>query len=75
MIDRHIHDYVYVDSLNEIKYLSFASLNKLLTSLTKGEPYKIYNFNTRTREKINFERVFIKILQSSLISDISNYLI
>jgi len=61
MIDRQI-DYKYSSpSLNEIKYLSFPSLFKLMESIPK-DYYDLYNQKTQTRERLRFDRILVKIL-------------
>jgi hypothetical protein len=78
MIDRQI-DNIYKmshsNSLNEIKYLSFPSLFKLIDSLSKEGSYNVYNQSTKRRERVSFERILIIILKSQLIDDINHILV
>jgi hypothetical protein len=77
MIDRQIytHRMPHSHSLNEIKYLSFPSLFKLIDSLSKEGSYNVYNQSTNRRERVSFERILIKILNSQLIDDINHILV
>jgi hypothetical protein len=53
--------------LNEIKYLSFASLHKLVEG---GDKYAIYNFKTKTREPLYYQEIFKALLQTDIIKEI-----
>ncbi len=59
------------DSLNEIKYISFPRLNNINRSIGNCY-YDIYNSYTKKRERIEFDRIFLKILNSSLNANISD---
>ncbi len=51
--------------LNEIRYLSFASLNKILASVPSGY-YKIFDFTSNNRESLEFQSLFLKLITTSL---------
>lgn len=61
LTERYINKRIHVDSLNEIKYLSFPSIEKIFSSIHSGQ-YELYNHTTRRRETIKFDGLFIKIL-------------
>ena len=73
MKERYIdnHRKMPPDSLNEIKFLSFPRLNNINRRISSGT-YDIYNSNTKNRETIEIERIFLKILTSSLNENISH---
>jgi hypothetical protein len=61
LTERYINKRIYVDSLNEIKYLGFPSIEKIFSSIHTGS-YNLYNHTTRKREIIKLDGLFIKIL-------------
>jgi hypothetical protein len=72
LTERHIEKRIYIDSLNEIKYLGFPSIEKIFSSIHIGS-YNLYNHKQHRRDTIKFDRLFIKILTILLISDIKSY--
>ncbi len=59
--------------LNEIKYLSFASLGKIAVAARTTGVYDIYNFVNGRRETLQFQNFFKKILTTDIIDDILRY--
>jgi hypothetical protein len=51
--------------LNEIRYLSFASLDKILASIS-SKNYNMFNFTNNKRESLDFQDLFLKLLTTSL---------
>jgi hypothetical protein len=51
--------------LNEIRYLSFASLDKILDSISSRH-YNMFNFTNNKRETLEFQDLFLKLLTTSL---------
>ncbi len=58
--------------LDEVKYLSFVSLNKLILSIPSGS-YNIFNFNKHRRENLRMQGFLIKLLSKDLIRFINRY--
>ncbi len=58
--------------LNEIKYLSFTSLSKLLASVPSGR-YNLWNFNKNRRENIIIKDLLQRILNKDLLRYIAGY--
>ncbi len=58
-----------IDTLTEIKYLSFASLNKLLDSIPSHN-YNIFNFTNNRRERLEHQEFFNKHLQNDIYREI-----
>jgi hypothetical protein len=58
--------------LNEIKYLSFASLSKLIASAPSGR-YDLFNFTKNRLENLKINRLLIKLLGKDIIRFISTY--
>jgi hypothetical protein len=67
MINRQITTRRRITGLDEIKYLSFTSLNKLVEG---GKKYELFNYYTHTRETLEYKYIFIRVLQSQVIKDI-----
>ena len=59
--------------LNEIKYLSFASLAKLINSAHMNGIYEIFNFTNNKRESMHMQDFLIKLLKKDIILEILNY--
>ena len=55
--------------MDEIKYLSFVSLQKLIDAVPH-QRYDLYNFATRTRENLEMQPFLIKILINNIIDEI-----
>ncbi len=58
--------------LDEIKYLSFVSLTKLLASAPSGR-YELFNFNKNRRESLRMKHFLINLLGKDIIRFISSY--
>ncbi len=58
--------------LDEVKYLSFVSLNKLISSAPGGY-YNLFNFNKNRREHLRMQEFLIKLLSKDLIRFINSY--
>lgn len=58
--------------LNEIKYLSFATLEKLVAAVNNSS-YDIYNFVCNKRENLQMQDFFKKILKLSIITEILKF--
>jgi hypothetical protein len=59
--------------LNEIKYLSFASLDKLVSAAGTTGIYKVYNFVNDKREKLVIQAFLKNLLLTDIIQDILKY--
>lgn len=55
--------------LNEVKYVSFTSLSKLMDCAQSGT-YNLFNFNTNKREKLQMNKFFIKLLNKDIMKSI-----
>lgn len=73
MRERYINKRIYIYSLNEIKYLGFPALGKILNSIDTMH-YNLYNYTTRERENIKIDKLLYKFLTSSLIIDINSWI-
>ncbi len=58
--------------LDEVKYLSFVSLSKLISSASSGS-YNLFNFNKNRREYLRIQDFLIKLLCTDIIQNILNY--
>ncbi len=57
--------------LNEIKYISFPSLSKLMQSAERGS-YNLFNFNKMKRENLKMNSFFIKLLNKDILKTITS---
>ena len=55
--------------LNEVKYLSFTSLSKLMECAQSGT-YNLFNFNKNKREKLKMNKFFVKLLNKDIMKSI-----
>ena len=58
--------------LDEVKYLSFVSLNKIVDSLPY-EKYRLFNFVKHIRENLEMQKFLVKILSNDIIAEILSY--
>jgi hypothetical protein len=61
------------DGLNEIKYLSFASLGKLVGAARSTGRYDIYDFVNNRRENLQMQDFLRNLLTKDIILEILNY--
>jgi hypothetical protein len=68
MINRQINKIGDIKGLDEIKYLSFTSLHKLVGK----NKYRLYNFNTNQRAKLElvYQDIFSRLLETNIIKEI-----
>jgi hypothetical protein len=58
--------------LDEVKYLSFVSLSKLLVSAPYGK-YRLFNFIKNRRENLRMKNLLLKILSKDIMRIIASY--
>ncbi len=58
--------------LDEIKYLSFVSLSKLLAGVP-ARRYKLFNFNKNRRENLEMQDFLVRLLSKDIMRAILNY--
>ena len=61
------------NGLNEIKYLSFASLGKLVVAARTTGRYDVYNFVNNRRESLIMQDFLRNLLMKDIIMEILNY--
>jgi hypothetical protein len=68
MIKRQINIIGDIEGLDEIKYLSFTSLHKLVGK----KKYRLYNFKTNERAKLElvYQDIFSRLLETNIIQEI-----
>ena len=72
--DRYVSSRLRAHSgLNEIKYLSFASLEKLVASARNNGIYEIFNFTNNRREALVMQDFLRNLLTKDIILEILNY--
>ncbi len=59
--------------LDEVKYLSFASLNTLVEAASKNKKYYLLNFAKNRREHLEMQNFLVNILQNFVFSEIIAY--
>jgi len=62
-----------ISGLNEIKYLSFASLGKLVVAARTTGRYDVYNFVNNRRESLIMQDFLRNLLIKDIIMEILNY--
>lgn len=58
--------------LDEVKYLSFVSLNKIVAAVPIGN-YDLYNFVKKRRENLKMQDFLVKILTNDIITEILSH--
>jgi hypothetical protein len=67
MKNRQIESRRHIKGLDEIKYLSFTSLHKLVDGIDR---YELCNYNNYKRESLYYQHIFSRLLQTDIIKEI-----
>jgi hypothetical protein len=64
--------YKHISGMDEVKYLSFVTLRKLLSAVPQKH-YELYNFTKNKRENLKIQELLIKILKQDIMIKILSF--